>query len=273
MFAKSYSRKALLPILFVAAMALAACGGTPTPAPTIEPGGEKPTAAAAATESSGGATGTGLCSNDFFPVVVGASWTYSSEGSLGPTTWTSTITDVSESGFTMTNQYDELTATQQWSCTAEGLAALEYGGGPEATLTASGVQGTFETTDTSGVSFPTHIAAGDTWSQSFTIHGDMQLSADQSGTADGTVTQSFNAVGLETVETAAGSFEGMRVDAAINFDLQITVQGISVPITFASTMSNWWVQGVGWVKSDSTTTIEGSEPFASSTQLTSFTIP
>ena len=245
--------------LFILAFLLAACGGTPTPAP-----GE-PTVAPTAASS-------GLCANDFFPVVDGATWTYASSGSAADVSWTSTITDVSDSNFTMTNQFDTLTATQQWSCTADGLAALQYGSGPEATLLATGVTGSFETTGTSGVTFPTHLSAGDTWSQSFNIHGDMNIAEGQTATADGMVTQNYTAVGSEDVSVPAGDFSAMKVETSINFDMQITVNGLTVPFNIKSTETNWWAPGTGWVKSVSTYSIEGSSS-SSTTELQSFSIP
>jgi len=255
------NRRALFGLLLACAFLLAACGGGG--------GGGGPT------EASGGASGSGLCANDFYPVVVGATWTYHGNGPTGEFTWTSTITDVNGSGFTVTNQFDELTATQQWSCTAEGLAALNYGGGPEASLTTSGLNGTFETTDTAGVTFPLHISAGDTWTQSFTIHGEMGLTgAGLSSTADGTVSQSYTAVGMESVTVPAGTFEAMRVEAILHFDLQVVLEGgITAPMAFDLQTTNWWVPGVGWVKSDSATSGDAGEIGSGSSELVSFSIP
>lgn len=207
-------------------------------------------------------------------MVLGASWTFSGTGPTGEFAWTSSVTDVTDTNFTLTNQYDELVTTQQWACTADGIAALQYGGGPEATLSGTGVSGTFETTDMSGVTFPTQINAGDTWEQSFNIQGDIAIASGTTASTTGAVTQSYVAAGIETVTVPAGTFEAMRVDATITFDLQITISsGITVPLTFASDIVNWWVAGVGWVKSDSTATIEGGDPIVAFTELESFNIP
>lgn len=253
-------RQTIFGLLLVIGLVLAACGGS----------GDSPTPG-----SGGGGASAGLCSNDFYPVVVGATWTYSGNGPTGAFTWTSTITDVSGSGFTVTNQFDELTATQQWSCTAEGLAALAYGGGPEATISTSGVNGTFETTDTAGVTFPVHISAGDTWTQTFTIHGDMGLTgAGQAATADGTVTQGYTAIGMESVTVPAGTFNAMKIEAVLHFDLQVVLEGgITAPMAFDLVTTNWWVPGVGWVKSDSATSGDAGGIGSGSSELVSFSIP
>ena len=255
-------------------LVLTACGGaTVTPDGGVPGDGEATTAPTDAVAPSEAAAAAGLCASDYFPVVVGATWTYSGTGITGDFTWTSTITEVKETGFTLTNDFDELSATQQWSCTAQGLAALQYGGGPEATLSATGLSGTFETTDTTGVSFPTHITAGDTWMQSFTIHGEMQIGEDQTGTADGTVTQSYVAEGMETITVPAGTFDAMKVQSTIAFAMQISFEGVTVPMAFASDTLNWWGAGVGWLKADSSTTIEGGESITALSELQSFSIP
>lgn len=251
----------ILPGLFLgAALLLAACGGGGTVGGTGA--GAGPTA-----------TEPGLCANDFFPVVDGATWTYTSTGGpTGDSSWTSTISNVRADGFTFNNQFDELSTTQEWSCTPAGLAALQYGGGPEASLTAEALTGTFETTDAEGVSVPVHIAAGDTWTQTFTIHGDMQLSG-QSATGDGNVSQTYTAIGNESVTVPAGSFDAMKIQVNMHFDLEITLNGVTVPVAFDSQATNWWAPGVGWVKSDSSATIEGGEPIITTTELQSYNIP
>ena len=267
------SFKNILGILFSISLLLGACGGSPAPVPTAGAGeGEAPAPPILAPTLE--SDGAGLCSSDYFPVAVGATWTYSGTGMTGDFIWTTTITEVSESSFTMTNQFDELVTTQQWSCTVEGLAALQYGGGPEATISATGVTGTFETTDTSGVSFPVHLASGDTWEQSFTIHGDMELAEGLTASTDGSVTQSFAAIGIEPVTVPAGPFDAMRIEGTVTFDLTLNMgEGLTAPMNFSSVTTNWWVQGLGWVKSDSSVTIEGGEAISSITELQSFSIP
>ncbi len=252
-------------LLLAAAMLLAACGGG---------GGGTPTAESGATPSGGGGTGAGLCANDFFPVVNGATWTYGGTGPSGDFSWTSTITDVSGSNFTLTNQFTNLTATQQWSCTSEGLAALQYGSGPEAMLSASGINGTFETTDTTGVTFPAHISAGDTWTQTFTIHGDMNIASGQTATADGTVTQDYTAVGTESVTVPAGTFEAMKLEVNLHMALQIVMgEGVTVPVNVDTQTTNWWVAGIGWVKSLATASVDGGDAIDTTTELQSYNIP
>ena len=251
-------KKVLIGMLTLAFI-LAACGGG---------GGGSPTATAASH------TGTGMCANDYFPVVEGATWTYHATGGPeGDTQWVSTLTDATSQGFTLTNQFDTLTATQQWGCTADGIVALNYGGGPEASLTTSGLNGTFETTDQTGETFPPHINVGDTWNQTFTLHGEITITEGTTAIADGTVTQSYTATSMESVTVPAGTFNALKLDINIQFDLQIDLGTGSIPLSFESTETNWIVQNVGWVKQESETTIEGGTSIASTTELQSYNIP
>lgn len=241
---------------------LAACGGpTATPAPTHT---------TVPTETSGA---PGLCANPYFPVVEGATWTYLATGTGEDYTWTATVSEVSETGFALRTQFDELVTTQQWACTPEGLAALQYGGGPEAVITASGLLGVFETSDASGVSFPAQIQVGDTWQQSFSMQGQMVIREGVTADANGTISQTYVAAGLETVTVPAGSFEAMKVDTNIVFDLQLSLGGIGLPMVFDAVTTNWWAPGIGWVKSDATADMEGGDSFMWLIELQSFSIP
>jgi hypothetical protein len=253
-------RRALFGLLLTLAVLLAACGGS---------GG------GGGGGGGSGGTGTGVCANDYYPIVNGATWTYSGTGVTGAFTSISTITDVSGTNFTLTNQFGELTATQQWSCTPEGLVALEYTGGPESTLsTGSGLSGTFQTTDVTGVTYPPHISAGDTWTQTYTIHGDMSVTEGQTATADGTVSQDYTAVGTESVTVPAGTFEAMKLEVTLHFDMVIAMgTGITLPMAFDLESTNWLVPGIGWVKSDATTTGAGGEISHSTSELLSYSIP
>src|SRR3990172_4589328 len=130
---------------------------------------------------------------------------------------------------------------------------------PTETSSATGLLGVFETSDASGVSIPAQIQVGDTWQQSFTMHGQMVIREGVTADANGTISQSFVATGLETVAVPAGSFEAMKVDTNIVFDLQLSMGGISLPMNFDAVSTNWWAPGIGWVKSDAAADLEGSD--------------
>ncbi|MGE5775928.1 MAG: hypothetical protein ACM33V_06895, partial [Chloroflexota bacterium] len=104
---------------------LAACNYPSTPAVAgtqtvpIEP------PATSSTETGTAAVGgntpeTGVCTNTYYPVRQGATWSYRSTGT-GDYGFTDTITSVREDGFTLSTQSGNLTGTQEWACKPEGL--------------------------------------------------------------------------------------------------------------------------------------------------------
>ncbi|MEX2143921.1 MAG: hypothetical protein WD740_04945 [Anaerolineales bacterium] len=273
---RTFSSRTILGLIFAASLLLAACGGSTPPTASGGPGAATiaPTEAPTATEPPTPTEPAGFCANAYFPVVVGATWTYGGTAMGDDIAWTSTITAVNETRFTLTNQFDDQTATHQWECTADGLSALQYGSGPEVTLSAAGVSGTFETMDTVGVTMPKDIASGDTWEQSFNITGEMEITDGITALSTGTATQTYLAMGVENVSVPAGSFEAMKIETTISFELQLSMGsgGLSLPMNFTALTTNWWVADLGWVKSDSSAAFEG-EAILAKTELENFSIP
>ena len=223
----------------------------------------------------GGDSGSGsLCVNQYMPVINGASWTYaSSGGDVEPYAFTDMVNEASAAGFTLNSEFDGLTKTQTWECNGGGLVALEYAGGGQASVTTSGVTATFETTEMSGVSLPNVIAIGDSWSQTFTVRGVSVLDAEMTSETTGTVKINMTAVGIETVDVPAGSFEAIKIEVQTNLDFLMSIDGgESVPFLMSSSGHTWMVEGVGWVKSVSTATVMGMTS-SDTLELTSYTIP
>lgn len=263
---KEYIQSSHLPFVSAVLMvALAACapspGGAATPAGSASPTG---TSAPSATAPSG----AGLCDNPLYPVVAGASWNY--HGSGGPTgdyDFTSTITTIAEDGFVEEAAFAGLTKTAAWKCTPAGLALLSPGG-VTGSVSTSGLTIDFTTTDYSGVTLPKIIAAGDTWTQTLTLHGESSLADGTSILADGTLSSTFKAVGIESVSVPAGTFDAMRLDVETVFIIETTVAGTTVPIELHMTGSVWYAPGVGMVKNSS-----NGEGVATTIILTAYAIP
>lgn len=265
-------------------MALAACS-LPANPPTVEPQTTQttplPTAAgtAAATglptmPAEGGmpVTGAGLCANAYYPVRQGATWNYKSTGSAaGEYSFTDTITSAREDGFTLSTQFGSVTRTQEWACQADGLVALQFGGAPAAMLNAQNMQLSLQVNNVSGVTFPKDIQAGNQWQHNLDMQGDVNV-AGQQGTATGNAQTTFTAVGEESVTVPAGTFNAMKIQVNTTLTLNVTYQGLSVPVTFTSTYNYWFAQGVGWVKNSGTGSAAGTS-FNETTELQSYSIP
>jgi len=264
-------RRAFYSALLAVALLLAACGGGAAPTESQNPQGEAPAEQPTAEPPTQSA---GLCSNLYFPVVVGATWAYAGTSNTGGDyAFTETITEVRADGFTMTGTFEDLTRTQEWTCTANGLVALQFDSGASAGISAAGLDAVFETTASDGVTLPASLAAGNTWTQNFTLHGDMNIEGGITATADGTVNNNFQAIGVESVSVPAGTFEAMRVEMQTTFSLTATVSGIGIPITFTATTVSWYAPGVGWMKSESSGGMAGVEAATTTIELQSYTIP
>ncbi len=262
------NRRILLSFVFAFALLLAACGGAEA---TVE-GSVSAEEPAAPTPAPTETEPAGLCDSPYFPVVEGATWTYAGTGLSGSYDYTTTIDAATEAGFTLTHTFSDLTATQEWTCSGEGIAALDYASGPEAVVNTAGLTATFETTGSSGLSMPKDLSIGETWTQTYDLAGEVSV-AGQNVTATGTVTHTYTAVREESLTTPAGTFTALVVEANSVFDLQGSMGIISMPFSFSSTTTNWWVEGIGMVKSTSQVSMEGSEPMDAVTELQSYNIP
>ncbi|MDD5725871.1 MAG: hypothetical protein PHC53_00460 [Patescibacteria group bacterium] len=124
------------------------------------------------------------------------------------------------------------------------------------------VQGTtFKTTvvSSSGTFMPADVKAGSTWDSSETIRMDLTgSSAASMGPITVTTTEQSLAIGNEPVTVPAGTFTAMKVEIKRTSSSAAKLGKIP-PSTEKST--EWWVKGVGMVKSvtigpDGTSTIE-----------------
>lgn len=283
---KSVLRNISILFLFCFVTACAKANETPTAAPAatdVNPSTQTPlvtevpavTEAPAGTEApvtSGGGmpvAGEGQCANAYYPVREGATWSYTSTGSTsGNYSFTDTITSVRDDGFTLTSQFDNLTRTQEWACKPEGLVALQLGGGA---VTAQNLDLQVDTQNTTGVSYPNEITVGDEWDYSLDFTGKMTVSG-VSGEAQGTDKNHFTAIGVESVTVPAGTFDAMKILVDSSLDINVTVQGLSVPVAFTGSYNYWFVQGVGWVKAEGTGSMAG-QSFSETIELQSYNIP
>lgn len=284
MFVKqnSISRNWLVPVLIGVGLILSACGGTAPSGATggqettggeTQTGGEAQASEAPAETGGGGAQVSGLCANPYFPVVNGATWTYSVTGGIRDFSYTDTIIDAGPDGFTLSSSFDlegGLTRTQAWGCQADGLVALEYTGGPEAALSTEGLNAQLNTTAVTGVTIPANLSVGSSWTQSMNVEGEMVIGEGMTGTATGSVAFAANAVGTESVTTPAGTFDAIKVEIQQDFNVTANLSGVSMPVTFSGTTTSWYAPGVGMVKSVITEDLMGS---TSTIELQSYTIP
>lgn len=246
-------------------VALAACGSGGTTASGSGPTGS--------TSSSTGATGppspsatTGACANQYQPVSTGAAWTYDLHSSTSQdSTYTDTIASVTSDGYSVTSAFPDLSRTIPWSCTPQGLVALQYTNAP-GTISNGGIQFSVETTSVSGVTFPVSIALGDRWTQRYGLSAKL-ASSQGSGSGRGSVSTNYRALRNEDVVVPAGSFSALKVRFSGAYLFTITVGGASVPANHTFSGFLWLVQDVGVVKTS--VTVGGTFSLIATTELTS----
>lgn len=264
-------------LALLAAASLAGCSmgaAAPTAAPTLPPtqAATQPPAMTSTPEPSPSAESRGACDNPLFPVVKGATWTYSGTGGAsGAYSYTDTITDVRADGFTVTSQFDDnLTRTQEWACKPEGLVALQLPGAAAA-ITTTQFKATFETSNVQGVTIPASVDPGDKWNFSLTIKGTQEVSGVKAETS-GDAAYDFTAVGMESVTVPAGTFDAMKVDGVLTLDLTATVSGLSIPVKITMNNTLWFAPGVGMVKTVSQGSVAGTS-INDTLELQSYNIP
>jgi hypothetical protein len=248
-------------LLFVVVAACSLSPASPTTASTAAPAGA--TSAPAATNPPVSASSGGGCSNAYFPVSVGTNWAYSSSGStLGAYTYTWTVADVSNTGFTTNNQYSTGVSTSiKWNCQNGNLAALDAG---STSLSVTNSSSTFKMTSNSitadGYNIPNTFDTGTTWSEKVTVNGTVQ-SGTKSANSQIVSDVSCSAAGSESVTVPAGTFDTVKATCNQTLGVSFLMQGTPVPAGAPDTVSitDWYAKGVGLVKSVRASSLSSTE--------------
>ena len=258
---------------------LAACSTPPVPPTNAQstdiaqnPAATPAAEAAGTLEGNPPVAGQGLCTNLYYPVRQGATWTYKSTGGpAGEYSFTDTVTSAREDGFTLSTQIGDITRTQEWACTAEGLAALQLGGAPAAMLNSQNIQLNLDISNATGVTFPIQLHPGDQWQQTMDVQGNVTM-MNQEAEATGNAQMNFSAIGNESVTVPAGTFDALKVAVNVTLNVNATYEGITLPVSFSGDYTYWFAPNVGWVKASGTGTVLGSS-FSDTTELQSYSIP
>lgn len=215
----------------------------------------------------------GGCANPYYPIVENATWSYKSTGSpVGEYVYTELVSGVKADGFTVSSDHVEgFSRSLEWSCTSQGLVYGTFDGGPAAGITAEPFQLELTTTKVEGIALPTQINPGDQWSQTITHEGHGNIGGSEV-LSQGTTLFTNTALGEESVTVPAGTFTAMKIRTDITVDVLITFQGSTTPNPSKFLQLNYWVAGVGLVKSDATAEVSGST-YTEVKVLESYNIP
>ena len=255
---------------------LAACNARPG-APAVSPTtglSAAPTEGAPVAPTTPPASGSGQCANPLLPVESGATWRYASAANgSGASSFTIAITGARSDGFTASARLDDNTViNQKWSCKPEGLALVLPGAGQSAQrLSIGGLEANLTISNATGVILPANIQPGMTWPYGLDLAGTLSQGS-LSANLTGNIATEFRAIGSETVNVPAGTFEAMKLQGRSTVAVTADYHGLKLPITSVIDTTLWFAPGVGWVKSTATGEFAGTTVDAG-TELQSYTIP
>lgn len=209
------------------------------------------------------------CDKPFFPVRLGATWTYalSSGGSF---TWTVTSVEgnLVNATASMESVYQGPEGTIieviNFECSQEGIYFINF--------FFTNLPGfmTLESTNGGYGWYPSmeNLAVGSTWVNESTVTAAMGETEGIQITMN--FVRNFTNLGVENVNITAGSFNGMRISSETTVTTLMTgVEGVEVPGGNSYTESVWFGEGVGILQNESA--IDGVTSI--NMQLVSYTIP
>jgi len=266
----------------ILALALTACGSAlstgPTSTPIIVAGTQTTpvvnptlpvTPAPAQTQADNGLS-NGDCTNAYFPLSSGATWSYASTGSfIGDYTYTRTLSGLSDKGFTTNDAFEVVTRTTQWSCDSGNLTSLA--GGSSGILVSGGsMTMTVDSVNATGYVIPAAFTDGKTWSETLVVNGTNVQGTKVKGTVVSEVKTDCTTAGAERVTVPAGTFDTVKITCHSNqvATVTLTVGGSTGPITTIQDSIQWYAQGVGLVQ-----TMNSGDAGSETIQLTQYSIP
>lgn len=171
------------------------------------------------------------CENAYYPVVDGATWTYTLAGAIESTSTLNTH-PVEENEFNVTTSSVDGTSQQTGHCTEQGIAFWDEAGLTALFQSGAGTS-TASTLQSTGISLPHEIEPGDTWNQILSVVG-----SDTNGIVS--VNAEFEAQDYETISVPAGDFDTLRILRTST----VLFQGNEI----LEKATEWYAKDVGLVK-------------------------
>lgn len=264
---KNYMIKSLGVLLL--AIALAACGSSPTPtAPPVDLPAPVVTAAVPTAQPN-------LCNNIYYPVKNKAVYKYTSTGSsAGAYSFQNVISRSTRKGFTVTSRFKKAVNRLRWECKPEGLAAMGIGLTDMASSMALRQFTNFTASNVTGVSLPANLAPGMEWAYAFDLQGTERVKpGEPAGNIAGRISMNYKAGNIGNVTVPAGSFDALAIEVKTSTEFQIVrANGQNQQIVSFATYTIWYAPGVGWIKSNGSGNLN-SQKYFETIVLDSYTIP
>lgn len=247
-------------VMLLLAFILAACGAKATPTPDL-PVAVEPTQPVAVAQPTSERV-PDACGNPYYPVKNKANYTYSSSDSpAGAFSFRNIISDASAAGFTINIKYRKLTPIQTWACKPEGLVANGPGFTDASSTLAFDRFATITATNITGVTLPANLAPGMEWTYAADLQGTEKVAEGQpAGTMTGHTDITYKALQMENVVVPAGTFDAIAIEVHTVSEFNIvSPSGETQKISIDSVYTYWYAQGIGWIKSNGTGTLNGQE--------------
>jgi hypothetical protein len=259
---------------------LAACNAPTTARPTSTPilmsgSTDTPPAGSTVAPTAPGAptqTTIGGCTNAYFPVASGASWSYDSTGSdAGDFSITRTLSGVSDTGFTQNDDIAGTSGTILWSCNNGNLTSLTSGSSGTVVSRGSTIL-TIDSVNATGYVIPGAFTDGTTWSESLSVTGtSVDPSDGKKSSMVSDSTTNCTTAGTESVKVPAGTFDTLKITCLSNQVATVTLDsGASTePVTTIVNSTQWYALGIGLVQKVNAGDAAGVETI----QLTAYSLP
>jgi hypothetical protein len=221
---------------------------------------------AAATQAENGG-----CTNAYFPLSAGASWSYASSGSMGGDfSFTRTLSGLSETGFTLIEVVGATTGTTLWSCDNGNLTSLASGSSGTFVSNGSTIL-TIDSVNASGYVIPNAFTDGRTWSEVLSVNAtSVDKNTGKKSTLVSDSTHNCTTAGTESVKVLSGTFDTVKITCLSNQVATVTLDtGASTgAITTIVNTTQWFAQGVGMVQM-----VNSSDAGVETIQLTGYSLP
>ncbi|MFA5945373.1 MAG: hypothetical protein WC802_00485 [Patescibacteria group bacterium] len=189
------------------------------------------------------------CGNPYYPFKEGMAIAYSvspSTGAVGDSDYTLRTVSVKGTEATLRAELPGGASAEMTADCSSGSVALK--GSSNLSSAIEGAQ--FKTTvlSSEGTYMPANVSAGTTWNNSETVQMDMTGGAAAGlGSITLTTKENSKAIAEESVTVPAGTYKAIKVELTRETTSK-TSSGFAIPASKA-TSTEWWVKGVGLVKS------------------------
>jgi hypothetical protein len=210
-------------------------------------------------------TSSSACANQYFPSTPGATWTYANTSPMAPnSTTTRTITDISPTGFVVNDATTpDIIVRVKWSCKDGNLTMLE-----SATISATNILLAVSSANSTGFLIPATISVGNNWSEKLELVGTGDVNGTTRMTQQNDTQIACTADGKESIKVQAGTFDALKVTCVYNITTTTQIDANpGPPVSVTINITDWYVSGVGSVKTEKTGDIIETH------ELTSYSIP